>query len=404
MSATAGMSLRGHHETIPPHDLALYIHWPFCATKCPYCDFNSHVRDTIDVAEWTQALLTALRSQAAEVPHHRLHSIFFGGGTPSLMPPAMVAALIEEAKRLWPHQDSPLEITLEANPSSVEIARFEALREAGVNRISIGVQSLDDDHLKFLGRPHNAAEARAAIEAAGRIFANWSLDLIYALPGDTVATWRQRLDDVIPLLGNHASLYQLTIEPGTAFYSQHKRGAFTLPDEETAADLFRFTQDRMAEAGLPSYEISNHARPGAQSKHNLVYWRGSDYLGVGPGAHGRIENHAPPYGRQARVAVKKPEAYLRHVAEHGHDLQEVNWIDPKAATEELVMMALRIIEGIDLTVLQRLSRRQVSDTLDEETIDLLCDEGLITCEQNRLALTGKGRPLLNTIAAKLLKA
>ncbi|RME63450.1 MAG: radical SAM family heme chaperone HemW, partial [Alphaproteobacteria bacterium] len=272
-------------EAAPP--LALYVHWPFCQSKCPYCDFNSHVRARIDTAAWRHAYLTALEETARRLGPRRLASIFFGGGTPSLMASETVAAIIAHAHRLWPSA-APVEITLEANPASVERARFAAFAAAGVNRISLGVQSLDNDVLAFLGRRHDARDARAAIEVAQDNFARVSLDFIYALPGQSPAAWRRALAEALRLGAGHLSLYQLSIEPGTAFHAQQARGRLAPLADDLAGDLYALTQEMTAAAGLPAYEISNHARAGAESRHNLAYWQGGEYAGIGPGAHGRL--------------------------------------------------------------------------------------------------------------------
>src|SRR5580658_8734702 len=279
--------------------LAVYIHWPFCRSKCPYCDFNSHVREAVDEQVWTGALIADLDRQAALAPEHEVVSMFSGGGTPSLMPPDTAAALIERVK--WHWRTAPdLEITLEANPNSAEAERFAGFAQAGVNRLSLGVQALDPAALRFLGRRHDRAEAIAAIELSRKLFARTSFDLIYARPGQNLEAWRQELDEALSLAGEHLSLYQLTIEPGTAFHTRAAKGELDMPDEETAAALFEMTQERLAARGMPAYEISNHARPGAESRHNLAYWRYDDYLGVGPGAHGRITRAGVKYATRQR--------------------------------------------------------------------------------------------------------
>src|SRR5271163_306779 len=289
--------------------LAIYIHWPFCRSKCPYCDFNSHVRDGIDAARWTRALLADLDHQAALLPGRTIGSVFFGGGTPSLMPPETVASLLERVRRHWA-VTADAEITLEANPNSAEAARFRAFAAAGVNRLSLGVQALDPAALRRLGRAHDRGEAIAAIEHARDSFARFSFDLIYARPGQSPAAWRHELDEALRLGGDHLSLYQLTIEPGTAFATLQRRGAIVLPEEEITASLFEATQDRLAACGLPAYEISNHARPGAECRHNLAYWCYQDYVGIGPGAHGRLTiGDVKRATRQARL----PEKWLATV-------------------------------------------------------------------------------------------
>ncbi len=331
--------------------LGLYVHWPFCVSKCPYCDFNSHVRDGVDSTahqnRWRDAYLRemafeAARTQGDGAPSRPLVSIFFGGGTPSLMAPDTVAAIIAEAKKLWGLADD-CEITLEANPSSVEAARFAGFRDAGVNRVSLGIQALDDATLKFLGRAHDRTQALAALATAQRTFARVSCDLIYARPGQTVTAWRGELDTAIDFGTSHLSVYQLTIEKGTPFYAAHRRGEFTLPDEATAAALFEETQARLSDAGLAPYEISNHARPGMESRHNLLYWRAEDYAGVGPGAHGRITQGGETL---ATMRKHKPEDWLRAVEQDGSGSQEEAVVERADRVTEMLMMGLRLTEGI----------------------------------------------------------
>ena len=293
---------------------ALYIHWPFCLSKCPYCDFNSHVRDGIDVDAWREALLADMRHDAALAGGEELESVFFGGGTPSLMPPALVEALLGEAAHLWGFAPG-IEITLEANPSSVEAANFADLALAGVNRVSLGLQALDDEALRFLGRLHDAEEGLKALETAQDAFGRVSFDLIYARPRQTETEWRAELERALGFGTSHLSLYQLTIEPGTRFATDVRQGAFAPLDDDPAADLFALTREITAAAGLPAYEISNHSRPGEESRHNLAYWRYRDYVGIGPGAHGRR-------GGVATVRHKKPENWLKSVGEHRHGIAE----------------------------------------------------------------------------------
>jgi oxygen-independent coproporphyrinogen-3 oxidase len=320
-------------------DIALYIHWPFCVTKCPYCDFNSHVRDGVDQQAWRDALLADLRHEAALTQGQRLVSIFFGGGTPSLMPPATVAALIAEALCLWP-SDPGLEITLEANPSSVEAARFFDFAAAGINRVSLGLQALDDAALKLLGRPHDLAQGLGALDVAQRHFGRVSFDLIHSRPGQTVAQWQAELSRALAFGTEHLSAYQLTIEEGTRFHTLARKGLLDLPHEEEAADMFELTGDLCAAAGLPLYEISNHARPDAESRHNLQYWTYGDYAGIGPGAHGRR-------GRLATLRLRRPESWLQAVLTAGHGLDSEEPIAPAAAAEEALLMGLRLARGID---------------------------------------------------------
>lgn len=374
--------------------LALYIHWPFCISKCPYCDFNSHVRENIDAGEWTAILLADLAHEAALTKDRQLTSIFFGGGTPSLMPPKMVAALIDAAEVHWSFAQD-IEITLEANPSSVEASKFSALASAGVNRLSMGLQSLNDDALQFLGRAHNVGEALAALEIAQANFARVSIDLIYALPDQTEAAWREQLARAIGLGTTHMSLYQLTIEEGTRFATDVRRGIFEPSDDDTGADLFAVTQDMMSAAGLPAYEISNHARPGDESRHNLTYWRYQDYIGVGPGAHGRRQN-------SATQRHKKPENFLSAVARNGHGIVEESNLDSATQITEALLMGLRLAEGIDLAALENRFAKPRSKFIDQQAIAQLNKLGFLYEEADRLIVKPKGMPLLDAILPEIV--
>ena len=379
------------NKQLPDKALSLYVHWPFCVSKCPYCDFNSHVRDSIDQVAWRDALLADLAHEAALLPGRRLDSIFFGGGTPSLMDPATVAALIDAAHRHWPTADD-LEITLEANPNSAEAARFADLASAGVNRISLGLQSFDDESLAFLGRAHSASEGLRALEAAQSAVDRVSFDLIYALPGDTEEGWTATLDRALTLGTEHLSLYELTIEPGTRFASMVARREFDPLDAEMAARLFEHTQARTAAAGLPAYEISNHARPGAESRHNLTYWRYGDYAGVGPGAHGRRTG-------MRTVRHRKPENFLSAMARNGHGLAEEEALLPDEAAKEALVMGLRLAEGIDPARLAR--RTGVERLVNEAAVDRLVAHGLMERNGARIATTEAGRLLLDAILAEI---
>ncbi|WP_205480980.1 radical SAM family heme chaperone HemW [Sphingomonas arenae] len=372
-------------------DLALYVHWPFCVSKCPYCDFNSHVRDSIDQDEWRQALLADLAHEAALLPDRRLTSIFCGGGTPSLMEPDTVAAIIEAAGRHW-SPAGELEITLEANPSSVEAARFADLAAAGVNRVSLGLQSLDDAALRFLGRAHSSAEGLAALEVAQRHFRRVSFDLIYALPGQTADEWRAMLERALAFGTGHLSLYQLTIEPGTRFAALHAAGKFEPLDPDAAADLFELTQESTSAAGLPLYEISNHARPGQESRHNLTYWRYGDYVGVGPGAHGRRLG-------MRTVRHRKPENFLSGLRRNGHGMVEEAQLTPQERADEALVMGLRLAEGIDPAGLA--DRTGAERLIDEAAVRRLSDLGLVVRSESRLAVTPQGRLLLDRILAEI---
>ncbi|HYP64306.1 MAG TPA: radical SAM family heme chaperone HemW, partial [Acidocella sp.] len=324
--------------------LALYIHWPFCLAKCPYCDFNSHVRERIPQAEMLAALRAELAWEAARLGRRRLSSIFFGGGTPSLMDPDSVTALIEDASRFFPPAPD-VEITLEANPTSIEAKKFAAYRQAGVNRVSIGVQSFNPAALKFLGRQHSADQARDAIQLAKSIFPRLSFDLIYALPGQEEGSWREELNFALSLAADHLSLYQLTIEEGTKFATLYGRGDFALPDEELAARLYEATAEEAAKFGMAAYEISNYARPGAESRHNLAYWRYQDYAGIGPGAHGRVSLAG---GLTATCRHRAPEAWMELVEKQGHGTSETQRIEPPDQAREALLMGLRLAEGVEL--------------------------------------------------------
>lgn len=376
--------------------LALYVHWPFCVSKCPYCDFNSHVRDVVDQQAWRDALLADLAYEVERLPGRRLASIFFGGGTPSLMPPATVAAIIEAATDAWPAEPG-IEITLEANPSSVEAARFADLAAAGVNRVSLGLQALDDEALAFLGRAHGVDEGLAALATAQRHFGRVSFDLIYARPGQSLAAWEAELDRALGFGTEHLSLYQLTIEPGTRFATLAAKGALTLPDEDLAADLWETTQARTAAAGLPLYEVSNHARPGAESRHNLTYWRYRDYAGVGPGAHGRREGIAT-------FRRKKPENWLSAVARNGHGAESEVALAPAERVTEALVMGLRMREGIDLARVAALGGTTIDQVADLKAVERLATQGLVARDGDRLALTPAGMPLLDAVLREVARA
>jgi oxygen-independent coproporphyrinogen-3 oxidase len=376
----------------------LYVHWPFCLAKCPYCDFNSHVRDAVDQPRWRAALLAELDHYAAETAGRRLDSIFFGGGTPSLMEPGTVAAVIERATRHWP-PGGGLEVTLEANPTSVEAGRFAAYAAAGVNRVSLGIQALDDGALARLGRRHSAAEARAAIAVAQRQFARSSFDLIYARPGQDPAAWRTELDQALELAAEHLSLYQLTIEPGTAFEGAARRGELALPDEEAAAALYEATQERLDRAGLPAYEISNHARPGAECRHNLVYWRYGDYVGIGPGAHGRLSLDGR---RLATRQHRAPEAWLAAVERAGHATRQREPVPADAQVAEWLMMGLRLAEGVSEARAQALFGRSLADLVPSARRAPLVEAGYLAADEAGLRATAAGRQRLDAVLRALL--
>ena len=381
-----------------PEPLAVYIHWPFCRSKCPYCDFNSHVRDRVDAARWTRALLVDLEHHAALAPGREVGSVFFGGGTPSLMPPETVTALLDRVREHWA-VTADLEVTLEANPNSAEAERFRAFAAGGVNRLSLGVQALTPAALRTLGRLHDCDEAIAAIEHARNSFPRFSFDLIYARPGQSLAAWRQELEEALSLAGEHLSLYQLTLEPGTAFATLARRGELVLPDEELAAALYEMTQDRLAAHGLPAYEISNHARPGAECRHNLAYWRYQDYVGIGPGAHGRLSRDGVKYAtRQTRL----PERWLTAVESTGTGIEEMAAIDRDDAVEEMLMMGLRLTEGVDRGRLEHAADCDVEDWFGANLAPLV-EGGFLTLDHERLAATAAGRQRLDAVLAALLR-
>lgn len=376
----------------------LYLHWPFCAAKCPYCDFNSHVRERIEHQRWHEGLLVALDRAAAPLAGRRLDSIFFGGGTPSLMPAETVDALIARTRHWFDCADD-LEVTLEANPTSAEAERFKGYHAAGVNRLSLGIQALDEEALRFLGRKHDRAEAEAAIALAHSAVPRVSFDLIYARPGQSVAAWMEELDQALVLAAGHLSLYQLTIEAGTKFETLAARGDLTIPDDDAAGELWEATQQRLMAAGMPGYEISNHARAGQESRHNLVYWRYGDFLGVGPGAHGRITRGDT---KMATRQHKAPETWLAAIEAGQDGMAEVSEIDRAARREELVMMGLRLAEGIPFTRFERELGPAVRPWFQERTLAALVEGGFITLEQERLTATPAGRQRLNAVLEWLL--
>ena len=375
---------------------ALYIHWPFCLAKCPYCDFNSHVRERVDMLGMEAAMLADMRFEHAVAGGEALHSIFFGGGTPSLMPPALVERLLREAQALWGFADG-IEITLEGNPSSVEAANYAALASVGINRVSLGLQALDDATLRFLGRLHDAAEGLAALEIAQRHFKRVTFDLIYARPGQTPEQWDAELARALSFGTGHLSLYQLTIEPGTRFETMVRKGDFLPLDEDTCADMFALTAERTAAAGLPAYEISNHARAGEESRHNLTYWRYEDYCGIGPGAHGRRAG-------EATVRHRKPENWLDAFAGANNGIVETRTLVPAEQASEAMLMGLRLREGIDLG--QTAARFGFArDALcRSDKVDFYIKQGLLWRQDDRLGVTGAGMALLDGLLGEIVPA
>lgn len=372
----------------------LYIHWPFCAAKCPYCDFNSHVAGAVDQTRWAAAFVAEIQRAAAETPGRVLDTIFFGGGTPSLMNPDLVATIIDTARRAWPMRNDP-EITLEANPTSIEAGRFSAYRQAGVNRISMGMQAMNDADLRKLGRMHTAAEAMAAFDIARARFDRVNFDLIYARQDQSLNDWRTELTRALDLAVDHLSLYQLTIEDGTAFGARHKAGGLLgLPDDDLSADMYALTQDLTAARGLPGYEVSNHAQPGSESRHNLVYWRGGDYLGIGPGAHGRITLGNT---RWATECPKPPDQWLNAVLNTGLGELPRASLSTEDHALEYLMMSLRLAEGMSLPRYNVLSPLP----LDREKLNHLADLGLLIHSNDRVITTAQGRMVLNGIIREL---
>lgn len=373
----------------------IYLHWPFCAAKCPYCDFNSHVRHQgIDEPRFAKAFAAEIAHAGRMAPDRVVTSIFLGGGTPSLMKPETVAALLDAVAATWTIAPGA-EVTLEANPSSVEAGRFAGYRTAGVNRVSLGVQALDDVSLKALGRLHDAEQALAAIAVAQRTFERSSFDLIYARPGQSADDWRAELARGLALAGEHLSLYELTIEPGTAYAGLHAAGKLAMPDDDTAAALYEITQEVCEAHGLPAYEVSNHARPGAESRHNLVYWRGGAYVGVGPGAHGRLRG---PDGWVATATDRHPERWLAKVEAEGHGLVEQTRLAPAERADEVLLMGMRLTEGVDPARYAAEGGRPVSA---ERRAALEAAGLLVPRADGRLVATSQGRLVLNALIAEL---
>jgi putative oxygen-independent coproporphyrinogen III oxidase len=379
--------------------LALYIHWPFCLSRCPYCDFNAHVREVIPQQRFRSALRRELAWEAARLGRRSLRSVFFGGGTPSLMEPETVASLLEDVRALFDIQND-LEVTLEANPTSIETSRFAALRDAGVNRVSIGIQSLEPEPLAMLGRQHSVAQAIAALEIARRLFPRVSFDLIYARPGQSVAAWRAELRRALDLVADHLSLYQLTIEPGTKFEASHRRGDIVLPGDDLATALYETTAEEAARFGLLAYEISNYARPGAESRHNLQYWRYGDYAGIGPGAHGRLT-----IGDRL-VATRRhraPEVWADRVERDGHGLTEEPELTTEQMVREMLLMGLRLAEGVPEDRILARTGCTLRDAIDAEGLRFASEAGYVTWHDGRLTATDEGRRRLDALLPVLVK-
>lgn len=382
----------------PQDTLALYVHWPFCKSKCPYCDFNSHVRDRVDHPVWARAFTREMEHARALTGPRTVKTVFFGGGTPSLMAPETVSCVLETARRLW-NLDAAAEVTLEANPTSVEAGKFRAFRAAGVNRVSLGIQSLDDEALGKLGRQHSAAEALAALETAAGIFDRFSFDLIYARSGQTPEAWSGELHQALRLAGGHLSLYQLTIEEGTLFHTLHRRGELPVPEEEEAARFYEVTQDIMAAHGLPAYEISNHARQGQESRHNLVYWHYGDYAGIGPGAHGRLTLEGKKWATRGHRA---PEPWLERVAAYGHGWHPMEEIAQEQRPVEALLSGLRLTAGIDSADFLHNTGFSLSGFLNPARVRILTEEGFLEQTPSGMRATAAGRLRLNALLGYLL--
>lgn len=386
----------------PEAGVGLYVHWPYCERICPYCDFNVRVARPFDTVEWRKAF----RAEMAYIATLRdrdaagLTSIYFGGGTPSLMSPELVAGIIEDADDIFGLL-SDAEISLEANPTSSETSRFESFRDPGVNRLSLGVQAFDDEALRFLGRDHSAADAARALSRARRIFPRTTFDLIYGLPGQSRAAWTATLEDALGHAPAHMSLYQLTIEEGTAFALAHRRGTLRLPDEDTLADLYDIAQNMTEAAGLPSYEVSNHAATQDQGRHNLTYWRYGEYIGIGPGAHGRIVAGGK---RFATTCQRDPKGWLATVAREGHGVEERTELDAVACGTELFLMNLRLTEGIPAERFAAVAGRPLADLRSQPRVATMVEDGLLSLSESRLAATKKGRPVLNAVVTDLVAA
>ena len=378
--------------------MGVYVHWPFCAAKCPYCDFNSHVRESIDQKDWVDAYVRSLEHYAQELPNKQVVSIFFGGGTPSLMEPETVQEIIDTIQKNWTVAND-IEITLEANPTSVEAGKFAGFRQAGVNRVSLGVQALNDNDLKFLGREHTVEEALKAVEIAGACFDRYSFDLIYGRPEQSAADWRSELSEAVKHANGHLSLYQLTIERNTPFYMQYHRGEFSIPDEVEGAELYHLTQEVLDDVGLPSYEVSNHAADGQACRHNLIYWHMADYIGVGAGAHGRFMRGDQKYASRDHAA---PEKWLERVREKGHGAHELEELSAEDRFHEALMMGLRLRDGVSVKHCEALSGLTFDEVVKPEKLQAMINEGWIDHEGDVLRCTREGLLRLNAIISFLL--
>ncbi len=382
-----------------PNQMGVYIHWPFCESRCPYCDFNAHVREKLDQKQWAQAYVQSLKHYAEIIPDKQIVSIFFGGGTPSLMEPKTVATIIDAVQSFWPVAND-IEITLEANPTSVENDKLLAFKDAGINRVSLGVQALNDTDLKFFGRGHNVDEALKAIELAKTHFERSSFDLIYARPNQTLEDWEKELKQAVALSNGHLSLYQLTIERNTPFYMRHSRGEFAIPDDVQGAEFYHLTQNILENAGLPAYEVSNHAKEGHACRHNLIYWRMADYIGVGAGAHGRFVQGRQKFASRDHAA---PEIWLERVNKNGHGAHELEKLTPEDRFNECLMMGLRLRDGISIQAVEDKSGKVFSDMVDADKLQSSIDQDWVIQSDDTLKLTREGLLRLNALIPYILK-
>ena len=383
---------------MPKSPLAIYIHWPFCASLCPYCDFNSHVANKIDHDTWAAAYISELRHWHVQMPEHEITSIFWGGGTPSLMQPQIVERILQEIHRLWPVHEN-VEITLEANPGSVEAEKLKDFAAAGINRVSLGVQSMRDDAFRFLGRRHSRDEAMAALEVARQVFARTSADFIYARAGQTVADWQSELTEILMLRLDHLSLYQLTIEPGTPFYMRAQKGEQMTAGDDASAEMFELTQSMCAAENMPAYEISNHARAGQASRHNLAYWEYGDYLGIGPGAHGRVTLGGI---KHSTTTHRAPKIYLEKIATNGHGLHAPKKLSENDMLQEMLMMGLRLTAGIPKSRIEHYAARKFNDVFAAAMLQPFLDEKLIWINKNAIGATPQGAMKLNALTKSLI--
>lgn len=376
--------------------IAIYIHWPFCKAKCPYCDFNSHVTESVDAVRWQAAYIKEIEHFAKRVGRREVSSIFFGGGTPSLMPVSLVKAMMDTIAKHFILQPD-IEVTLEMNPTSVEATKLEGFKAAGVNRVSMGIQSLRAKDLKFLGRQHSAEEAIAALQIARSLFDNYSFDLIYARPKQSLVDWQEELEEALEYVGSHFSLYQLTIEKGTPFYAAHNKGEFTLPHEDVAAEMYEYTESALQKKGLLAYEVSNYAKRGFECRHNLTYWNYGEYIGIGAGAHGRIGSP-----RMATMMIHSPEGWLKSVEEKGHGLQADIVLTPQDIKDEAIMMGLRLVDGIDAKRFYQVTGLDIWKLLNTKKLEAITAEGLLDYNADYIRPTAKGRMLLSSLTGALL--